>query len=394
MVADKFIYMDHAATTPVAPDVLEAMLPYFSRSFGNPSSLYALAQDAAKALDDAREQVARVLSCRANEVIFTSGGTESDNTALRGVASALQHTGNHIITQATEHHAVIHTCEYLEKAGFEVTYLGVDQYGRVSPEQVRNAITDKTILVSIMYANNEIGAIQPIPDISKVVKDRAAALGRNIVMHTDAVQAPGFLDLSVKRLGVDLLSLSAHKFYGPKGVGVLYLRRHTPFMAQQLGGSQERNRRAGTENVPGIVGTAFALAKVEAARQATVAHCTRLRDRLIEGVLKVPGARLNGHPTERLANNVNVSFSGVEGEAVLLNLDFSGVAASSGSACTAASLEPSHVLVGIGLSPDVAQGSLRLTLGAENTEHDVDYVLSLVPGLIARLRSMAPQMAR
>jgi cysteine desulfurase len=394
MVADKFIYMDHAATTPVNAEVLEAMLPYFTRNFGNPSSLYALAQDAAKALDDAREQVAKVLNCRANEVIFTSGGTESDNTALRGAAYALQHTGNHIITQATEHHAVIHACESLEKMGFTVTYLGVDQYGMVSPEQVRNAVTDRTVLVSIMYANNEIGTVQPIPEIAAAVKAKAAEMGRNIVVHTDAVQAPGFLDLNVKRLGVDLLSLSSHKFYGPKGMGVLYVRRHTPFMAQQLGGSQERNRRAGTENVPGAVGTAVALARAEARRAGTVAHCTRLRDRLIEGLLKIPGTRLNGHPTQRLANNVNVSFDRVEGEAVLLNLDFAGVAASSGSACSAASLEPSHVLVGIGLAPDLAQGSLRLTLGAENTEADADYVLSLVPGLIARLRSMAPHMAR
>ena len=391
MTSTKLIYMDHAATTPVHPDALAAMLPYFSEVYGNPSSLYTLAQDGAKALDEARERVAKVLSCRANEVIFTSGGTESDNTALRGAAFALQHTGNHIITQATEHHAVLHACEQLEKFGFEITYLPPDRDGLVTPDQVRDAITDKTILVSIMMANNEIGTVQPIAEIARTVKQRADELSRNIVMHTDAVQAPGYLSMNMRDIPVDMLSLSAHKFYGPKGVGILYVRRHTPFMPQQLGGSQERNRRAGTENVPGAVGTAVALAIAEANREQTVSHCTNLRDKLIDSLLQIRGARLNGHRTERLANNANVSFEHVEGESILLNLDFSGVAASSGSACTAASLEPSHVLVGIGLPPHMAQGSLRLTVGPENTEEDVDYVLSLVPGMIERLRAMAPQ---
>ncbi|MBI4328961.1 MAG: cysteine desulfurase NifS [Chloroflexi bacterium] len=387
---DKVIYMDHSATTPVDPRVLEAMLPYFTQSFGNPSSLYTLAQDAAKAVDEARDKVAKALNCRSSEVVFTSGGTESDNTALRGAAFALQHAGNHIITSAIEHHAVLHACEWLEKRGFEVTYLPVDRDGRVDPKDVAQAITGKTILVSIMYVNNEIGAVQPIVEVSRIVKERAQAEGRNIVMHTDAVQAAGWLDLDVKKLGVDMLSLSAHKFYGPKGVGVLYVKRHTPFEAQGLGGSQERNRRAGTENVPGIVGTGVALALAEERRPSAVAHCARLRDRLIEGLLSIPGTRLNGHRTQRLANNVNVSFEGVEAESVLLNLDFAGVCASSGSACSSASLEPSHVLVGIGLAPHIAQGSLRLSLGPENTDEEVDRVLSLLPGIVAKLRAMSP----
>ena len=385
----KLVYLDHAATTPVDPRVLEAMLPYFSDQYGNPSSLYTLAQEGRRALDEARETVAHVLGCRPGEVIFTSGGTESDNTALKGVAFALQQSGNHIITSNIEHHAVLHTCHALEDLGFEVTYLPVDRDGLLAPDQVLQAITDRTVLVSIMLANNEIGTLQPIPEISRAVKERARQLGSTIVVHTDAVQGAGFLDLNVRTLGVDLLSLSGHKFYGPKGCGVLYVKRGTPFTPQHLGGSQERQRRAGTENVPAIVGTTLALKLAEEEREWLSAHCQRLRDRLITGILdQVPQTRLNGHPTERLANNVNVSFAHIEAEPILLGLDFAGVAASSGSACTSASLEPSHVLLALGLSAELAHGSLRLTLGRGNTEAEIAYVLQVLPDQVAKLRAM------
>ena len=383
------IYFDHAATTPVRPEVLEAMLPFFSQGYGNPSSLYTLAQGARKAVDDARETVAEVLGCRASEVVFTSGGTESDNTALKGAAFALRQTGTHIITTAVEHHAVLHTCHQLEQFGFEVTYLPVDRYGLVEPEEVAHAINDQTILVSIILANNEIGTIEPVSEVSQVVKARAREMGRTIVVHTDAVQGAGFLDLNVQRLGVDMLSLSAHKFYGPKGAGVLYVRRRTPFAAQQMGGGQERERRSGTENVPGIVGAATALRLAEEERGWANHHCQDLQDQLIQGIYeRVPDVQLNGHPTQRLANNVNFSFKGIEAESVLVGLDFSGIAASSGSACTSASLEPSHVLLALGQSAELAQGSLRLTLGRENTQEEVGYLLSVLPGLVSKLRAM------
>ena len=343
------IYMDHAATTPVRPEVMEAMLPYFTERFGNASSLYTLAQQSRMALDEAREAVARVLDSRPSEVVFTSGGSESDNAAIKGAASALMRTGNHIITTSIEHHAVLHTCTFLEDSGFEVTYLPVDNDGLVDPDRLAAAITDKTVLVSVMLANNEIGTIQPIAEMASRVKEIARESRRTIVFHTDAVQAAGYLDINVKTLGVDMLSLSAHKFHGPKGVGVLYVRRGTPFAPQQLGGAQERQRRAGTENMPGIVGTAIALALADREREEASEHCVRLRDRLIEGIQeRIPGVRLNGHPTLRLPNNANFSFAGVEGEPVLLGLDFAGVAASSGSACTSGSLEPSHVLLALG----------------------------------------------
>ena len=383
------IYMDHAATTPVRPEVMEAMLPYFTERFGNASSLYTLAQQSRMALDEARETVARVLGSRPSEVVFTSGGSESDNAAIKGAVHALARTGNHVITTAIEHHAVLHTCTYLEDSGFDVTYLPVDGDGMVEVDQLVDAITDKTILVSVMLANNEIGTIEPVAEMARRVKEIAREQGRTIVFHTDAVQAAGFLDINVKTLGVDMLSLSAHKFHGPKGVGVLYVRRGTPFSPQQLGGAQERQRRAGTENMPGIVGTALALAIADSEKEEVSAHCARLRDRLIEGVReRIQGVRLNGHPTERLPNNVNFSFEGVEGEPVLLGLDFAGVAASSGSACSSGSLEPSHVLLALGLHADLAHGSLRLTLGRDNTEEDVDYVLRVLPDLVGRLRAM------
>ena len=385
----KLIYMDHASTTPVREEVLTAMLPYFTGSFGNPSSIYTLAQEGRKALDESREAVARILGARSSEIVFTSGGTEADNTALKGVAFSLQHVGNHIITSSIEPHAVLHTCHQLEQFGFNVTYLPVDSHGLVDPLDVKSAITEQTILVSIMLANNEIGTVQPVADISRVVKEHAASRDQSIVVHTDAVQAAGFLDLDVRSLGVDMMSLSAHKFYGPKGVGALYVKRGTPFEPQQMGGGQERQRRSGTENVPGIVGMAQALKIATEEREATSAHCLRLRDRTIEGIISsVERAHLNGHSTLRLPNNVNFSFEGVEGEPILLGLDLSGICASSGSACSSASLEPSHVLLAIGLSADLAQGSLRITLGRDNTDEDVDYLLSVLSSLIARHRMM------
>lgn len=385
----EFVYMDHAGTTPLSAAALQAMTPYFTQLFGNPSSIHTVGQEARYALDEARERVARVLGCRNREVVFTGGGTESDNAAIEGVATALQETGNHIITSAVEHHAVLHICQALEARGFEVTYLPVDADGLVSPEAVAQAITGRTTLVSLMYANNEIGVINPLPEISAAVRRRAQELSRTIVLHTDAVQAAGFLDLDVNRLGVDLLSLSGHKFYGPKGTGVLYIRRGTAFLPLILGGGQERERRSGTENIPGIVGLSVALEAAEARREAVAAHCAALRDRLIAGVLThIPQTRLNGHPTQRLPNNANFSFAAVEGEPILLGLDLAGIAASSGSACSSGSLEPSHVLLALGQSADTARGSLRLTLGKDNTEAEVDYLLGVLTDLVARLRAL------
>ena len=388
-LTEKAIYLDHSATTPVRREALEAMLPYFGANFGNPSSIYTLAQQARMAMDDARETVARSLGARTGEIVFTSGGTESDNAAIKGAAFALKRLGNHVITTSVEHHAVLHTCHQLEQFGFDVTYLPTDHYGMVGPDDVADAITDNTTVVSVMLANNEIGTILPVPEIARVVKDEARRRGSAIVMHTDAVQAAGFLDLNVRSLGVDMLSLSGHKFYGPKGVGALYIKRGTPFEPQQQGGGQERQRRSGTENVPLIVGFAEAFRLATEERETAYAHCETLRDRLARGILdSVDGAHLNGHPTLRLPNNVNISFEGVEGEPILLSLDFSGVYASSGSACSSASLEPSHVLVAIGRSATLAQGSLRFTLGRDNTDEDVDYVLAVLPGMVEKLRNM------
>lgn len=388
-LSERLIYMDHAATTAVRPEALEAMLPYFGVSFGNPSSIYTLAQEARNAVDDARQTIAGLIGCRISELIFTSGGTESDNTALKGVAFALRNVGNHIITTAIEHHAILHTCHQLEQFGFDVTYLPVDRHGLVDPDDVAKAITDRTILVSVMLANNEIGTIEPVAAIARTVKQEARRLDTNILMHTDAVQGAGFLDLNVRELGVDLMSLSAHKFHGPKGVGVLYVKRGTPFEPQMMGGGQERERRSGTENVPGIVGMAEAFRLACQERETTAARCVAMRDRIIEGLQdRVEHAHLNGHPVERLPNNVNISFEAVEGEPILLGLDFAGISASSGSACSSASLEPSHVLLAIGLAAELAQGSVRITLGKDNTDEEVDYMLSVIPDLVNRLRAM------
>lgn len=386
--------MDHAATTPVDEQVLQAMLPYFTTQFGNPSSLYNLAQESRRAVDQARDTVAQILGARPSEIIFTGGGTESDNIAIRGTASALRQNGNHIITSAIEHHAVLHACQALEdQAGFEVTYLTVDSSGLIHPEDIIRAVTERTILVSIMMANNEIGTIQPISEISRLIREKAKQMGRKILLHTDAVQGAGFLDLDVNELDVDLMSLSAHKFYGPKGCGILYVRRGSPFTSQQLGGGQERQRRAGTENVPGIVGTAKALELATANKDRVGQHCLHLRDKLISGLLeRIDGLNLNGHPTKRLANNINLSINGVEAESLLLGLDLAGIAASSGSACTSASLEPSHVLLATGLSARHAQGSIRLTVGRDNNDDDVDYILQILPKMVAKLRAM-PTMA-
>jgi len=389
------IYMDHAATTPVDTRVLDAMQPFFSDAYGNPSSMYTLGQEARKAVDEARERVAKVIGARPGEVIFTSGGTESDNAALMGATLAQRPHGQHIITSAIEHHAVLHTAELLEELGFSVTYLPVSRDGLVSPEAVAAAITSETTLVSVMLANNETGVVQPLAEIAQRVKAKAVELRHDIIVHTDAVQAAGFLDLNVQRLGVDMLSLSAHKFHGPKGVGVLYVRRGTPFRPTQVGGSQERDRRAGTENVPGIVGMGIALGLAEAQRAQASAHCIRLRDTLTASLFeRLEGVRMNGHPTARLPNNVNVSIDGVEAESLLLGLDLAGIAASSGSACTAASLEPSHVLLAMGQAESMARSSLRFTLGQESTDEEIVYVVDAVVNVVGRLRSMADSRRR
>jgi len=389
MTVEGTVYLDHAGTTPLDSKVLEAMVPYFTQHFGNPSSLHSVGQEARYALDEARERVAGVLNCRPREIVFTAGGTESDNAAIHGVATALHETGNHIVTSSVEHHAVLHACQYLESQGFEVTYLSVDADGMVQPEAVYNAINERTTLVSIMYGNNEIGTINPISEIAKSVKKRAEELSRTIVFHTDAVQAAGYLSLDVAELGVDLLSLSGHKFHGPKGTGVLYMKRGSPYLPLIHGGGQERDRRSGTENIPGIIGLSLALEAADTVREETSQRCAALRDRIIDSVLQqIPGSRLNGHATQRLPNNANFSFTGVEGEPILLGLDMAGIAASSGSACSSGSLEPSHVLLALGQSAEIARGSLRLTLGRDNTEDEVEYLLGVLVDLVQRLRQL------
>jgi len=389
MTVEGTVYLDHAGTTPLDSKVLEAMVPYFTQHFGNPSSLHSVGQEARYALDEARERVAGVLNCRPREIVFTAGGTESDNAAIHGVATALHETGNHIVTSSVEHHAVLHACQYLESQGFEVTYLSVDADGMVQPEAVYNAINERTTLVTIMYGNNEVGTINPISEIAKSVNKRAEELSRTIVFHTDAVQAAGYLSLDVAELGVDLLSLSGHKFHGPKGTGVLYMKRGSPYLPLIHGGGQERDRRSGTENIPGIIGLSLALEAADTVREETSQRCAALRDRIIDSVLQqIPGSRLNGHATQRLPNNANFSFTGVEGEPILLGLDMARIAASSGSACSSGSLEPSHVLLALGQSAEIARGSLRLTLGRDNTEDEVEYLLGVLVDLVQRLRQL------
>lgn len=380
---ESIIYFDHAATTPLDPAVLDAMMPYLADQYGNPSSMYRIARDARRAIDDARDLVADLIGARAQEIVFTGSGSESDNLALKGVAFAHHREPGHIVTSQIEHHAVLHTAEFLEKLGFQVTYLPVDRYGVVDPDDVGRAIRPDTILVSIMYANNEIGTIEPIEDIAKVTR------ARRVPFHVDAVQAAGTLELLVDRLGVDLLSVSAHKFYGPKGTGALYVRRGTTCWPLVHGGGQERGRRAGTENVAGVVGLATALRLAQDSRAVHNHQVAQLRDRVIAGVLdRVPGAQLTGHPSARLANNASFRIEAVSGESVLLALDQHGLMVSTGSACTSGSLEPSHVLLALGSSPGQARGSLRVSLGKDNTVEEVDHFLDVLVGLIPRLRSL------
>lgn len=379
------IYLDNAATTATSTEVLEAMLPYFAEHYGNASSIHATGRDARRAIERAREQVAAALGAQKEEMYFTSGGTEADNWAIKGAAFALSHKGKHIITSSIEHHAVLHSCEWLEKQGFSVTYVPVDGDGMVRVTDIKAAIRPDTILITIMMANNEIGTIQPIAQIG------ALARAKKILFHTDAVQAVGAVPIDVKALQVDMLSLSAHKFHGPKGVGALYIRKGVRIENLIHGGAQERGRRAGTDNLPAVIGMGAAIELAIRDLPARTARLSALRDRLIDGILSnIPQTRLNGHRTQRLPNNVNISVLYIEGEALLLRLDLAGFAASSGSACTSGSLDPSHVLLAIGLPHEVAHGSLRLTLGDDTTEADIDALLEKLPGVVAILRDMSP----
>jgi len=382
----RWIYLDHSATTPLDPRVVEAMGPYLTEIYGNSASIHRFGRAAAKALEESRRTVAEILGCHPTEVVFTGSGTESDNLALRGVAFAQRRAGrgNHLIVSSVEHHAVLNTARQLEEVfGFEVTCLPVDECGMVDPDAVRRAIRKDTILISVMYANNEVGTIQPIAEIARL------AQARGIPFHTDAVQAGGRLDLDVNRLRVDLMTLSAHKFYGPKGVGLLYIRQGTPYLPAITGGGHERGRRAGTVNVAGIVGLATALRLAQESRESENARLRRLRDRLIQGILeRVPEARLTGHPTERLPHHASFAFRGISGEELMLALDVEGIAASTGSACTSGRPEPSEVLLAMGLPHEWAVGSLRLTLGKSNTEEDIETVLAVLPRAVARLREM------
>ena len=385
----KRIYLDHAATTPPDRRVLEAMLPYLTRYWGNPSSLYAEAQEARRGLDGARRSLANLLGCQPREVIFTSGGSESNNLALRGAAYAARQRGDHIVTSAIEHHAVLHTIQQLEKEGFRATYLPVDGQGFIDLAALERAVVPETALVSVMYANNEVGTVQPIAQAAGIVKKR----NHHAVFHTDAVQAVGMLDIDVDRLGVDMLSMAGHKIYGPKGTGALYVRARTPFEPQQLGGAQERNRRAGTEDVAGAVALAKAIELAVEEFDARNAHYRSLRDRLLRELPgRVPYTHITGalDATKRLSNSFSCCFQFVEGEAVLMALDIEGIAASSGSACTSGSLEPSHVLLAMGTSEELARGSLRLTVGKDNTMKEIDYLLEVLPESIARLRELSP----
>lgn len=380
------VYLDNAATTKVRDEVVAAMLPYFTEYFGNPSSLHLFAREAAKGMDTARAQVAKALNAKPEEIIFTGGGSESDNMVLRGIAQAYKKKGSHIITTAVEHHAILHTLEALEKeAGVSVTYLPVDEYGRVTAAQVEEAIRPDTILVSVMFANNEVGTIMPIEEIGAVCK------AHDVLFHTDAVQAVGHVPVDVEAMHIDMLSLSAHKFHGPKGVGALYVRKGVRIPALILGGGQERKKRAGTENVPGIVGLGKAIELATEELEENAAKMRVLRDRLLFGIpSRIPEVKLNGHPTDRLPNNVNFSIRYIEGESILLMLDLNGIAASSGSACTSGSLDPSHVLLAMGLTHEVAHGSLRLTLSEFTTAEEIDYVLEKLPPIIEKLRAMSP----
>lgn len=382
---DKIRYFDHAATTPVKEEVFKEMIPYFIESFGNASSIYSLGRKNKRAVEEAREKVAKALGTDTKEIYFTGCGSESDNLAIKGVAYANKEKGNHIITTKIEHPAILNTCKTLEKDGFKITYLNVDENGIINLEELRNAITDKTILISVMFANNEIGTIQPIKEIGEIAK------AQNIYFHTDAVQAVGNVKIDVDKLGIDLLSLSAHKFYGPKGVGALYVRKNVKFNKIQDGGHQERNKRAGTENVPGIVGLGKAIELAYENIDEYNEKLTKLRDLYISEIeSKIPYIRLNGDRKNRLPGNANISFKFIEGESLLLNLDMNGICASSGSACTSGSLDPSHVLLAIGLPHEIAHGSLRITFGEENTEEDVHFLVDTLVKVVEKLRNMSP----
>lgn len=381
----KVVYMDHAATTFTKKEVLDEMIPYFTEKFGNPSSVYTFGRNSRSAVEDAREKVGKAIGAKADEIYFTAGGSEADNWALKGVAYANKNKGNHIITTNIEHHAMLHTCEYLQKNGFEITSLDVDEYGMINLEQLENAITDKTILISIMFANNEIGTIQPIEKIGEIAKKHG------VIFHTDAVQAVGNVEIDVNKMNIDLLSMSAHKFYGPKGIGALYIRKGVRIENLIHGGAQERKRRAGTENLPAIVGMGKAIEMATSNMEEHNNRIMAMRDRLLEGIMeKIPYTKLNGHPEQRLPGNLNVSFHFIEGESLLLLLDQFGICGSTGSACSSGSLDPSHVLLAIGLPHEIAHGSLRLSLGDATTDEDVDYVLEHLPKIVQRLRDMSP----
>ena len=384
-----FVYADNAATTRVSQKALEAALPYFTQEYGNASSIYSLGMNSAKAILKAREQVANAIGAKVNEIYFTSGGSEADNWAIRGSAfNGAKKGKKHIITTCFEHHAVLHTCEFLEKQGYEVTYLPVDEKGLITAQQVADAIREDTCLVTIMFANNEIGTIMPIAEIGAICKEK------KIPFHTDAVQAIGNVPIDVKEMNIDMLSLSGHKIHAPKGIGCLYIRGGLSIPNLIFGGAQERSKRAGTENVPSIVALGVAITDACTDIQGKAEKVSKLRDKLIDGILKIPQTRLNGDRVKRLAGNVNISIRGVEGESLLLTLDLNGIAASSGSACTSGSLDPSHVLLAIGLPHEVAHGSLRLSINEETTEEDVDYILSVIPNVVKRLRSMSPLWER
>ena len=380
------VYLDNNATTRMREEILEAMLPFYKENYGNASSIYELGRRARRAVDDAREKVAALLGAAgAEEIIFTSGGTEADNLAIKGVAHALKSKGNHIITSSIEHHAVLNTCKFLEKEGYNVTYVGVDKYGIIDLNALKNSITDKTILITVMHANNEMGTIEPIEEIANIAKEKG------VYFHTDAVQAAGKVPFEVNKLNIDLLSMSGHKIYGPKGIGALYIRKKTNITPEMHGGHHEMRKRAGTENVAGIVGLGEAarLAKSETAEEAK--HLKEIRNYLYNGITsKIEYVSLNGHPEKRLPNTLNVGFKYLEGESIILNLDMEGVSVSTGSACTSGSLEPSHVLTAMGVDPAETQGSIRFSLGRDNTKEDMDYVLEVLPPIIKRLRDMSP----
>ncbi|MBA7641404.1 Cysteine desulfurase IscS [subsurface metagenome] len=382
---DDIIYMDHSSSTPTNQKVIEAMAPYFNKYYGNPLSLYALAQESAKAREAAREKVAKLLNAKVGEIIFTSGGTEANNFAIKGVAFANENRGNHIITSKIEHHSVLNTCKWLEKRGFNVSYIGVDKYGIVDLDELENSITDKTILITIMHANNEVGTIEPLSEIARVAKDN------NIYLHTDAVQTVGKVKVEVNELGVALLTLSGHKFYGPKGVGALFIKKGTKIDPLLHGGHHEQNKRAGTENVPGIVGLGVACEIAMEEMGEENKRLRDLRDSLEEGLTeRIEDVIVNGHPEKRLSGVLNICIKHIEGESMLLHLDNNSIAASSGSACTSGSLEPSHVLTSMGIPPEVAHGSLRFSLGHSNTIHDINKVIEVLPQIVKKLREMSP----